>query len=91
MFELKASVRLCGSALVLVTAAGCGISKQYVGANARTIRDSAEMTKKSLAACIQQDNCAAIAAHMNADLDQITDRAIAMCALAEPECEGAKK
>jgi hypothetical protein len=90
---LKQSRPVCrvGGVVLLVALAGCGISKQYVGANARTIRESAEMTKKTLAECVAAGNCAAVLPNMNADLDQITERASAMCDAAAPECEGAPK
>jgi len=75
--------------VLLAMIAGCGISKQYVGANARTIRESAEMTKKTLAECVAAGNCAAVLPNMTADLEQITERASALCEKAQPECEGA--
>jgi hypothetical protein len=89
MLTQSRPLRLAGAGVLLAMLAGCGISKQYVGANARTIRESAEMTKKTLAECVAAGNCAAVLPSMNADLDQITERATAMCDAAAPECEGA--
>ena len=89
MLKDNRPLRQLGAVMLLALLAGCGVSKQFVGANARTIRESAEMTKKTLAECVAAGNCAAVLPNMTADLEQITERASAMCEAAEPECEGA--
>jgi hypothetical protein len=93
--QLRSTSRLYGAGVVLLLCFGCGVSKQYVGANARTIRTNAEQTSKSLVAaeCDATGKCVmrqAVVQMIGEDLKQITERANAMCAIAEPHCEGAE-
>jgi len=94
--QLQSTTAGLGSIILIFSmCAGCGVSKEYIGANARTIRTNSEQTSKTLAAtpCDQTGNCSlkqGVIQIMSDDLKQITERANAMCAISEPHCDGAQ-
>lgn len=81
---------------IISLAIGCGVSKEYVGANAQTIRTNATTTSKTLEVALAKcgsEDCVlkkgALSA-MNEDIKQICERAEAMCDVSAPHCNGAQ-